>query len=69
MAKLLLLQLKAAADRRHGRGPARRHSSAAAHGFRFYSVLCILVLAATAATLALGLTLHRPNRAAASFPG
>ncbi|GJM97499.1 hypothetical protein PR202_ga14430 [Eleusine coracana subsp. coracana] len=74
MAKLLL-QLQAAADRRHGLGPARRHALPlrhAAHGGRFaarFALCCLLlVLAAAATTLALGLTLHRSSLAAASSP-
>ncbi|KAK3131226.1 hypothetical protein QOZ80_6BG0503710 [Eleusine coracana subsp. coracana] len=74
MAKLLL-QLQAAADRRHGLGPARRHTLPlrhAAHGSRFaarFALCCLLlVLAAAATTLALGLTLHRSSLAAASSP-
>ncbi|RCV23091.1 hypothetical protein SETIT_4G271600v2 [Setaria italica] len=71
----LLLQLQAAADRRHGHGsglgfvpgagrrhpPTPRHASAAGRFAPSCLVLCLLALAAAATTLALALalTLHR----------
>ncbi|PWZ24561.1 Glycosyltransferase family 64 protein C4 [Zea mays] len=63
MAKLLL-QLKAAADRRHGPGPGRRHPlaprHAAASATRF--VPACLALAAAAATTLVALALTLQNR-------
>ncbi|CAN6192925.1 unnamed protein product [Urochloa humidicola] len=75
----LLLQLQAAADRRHGGGlglrfgpglgrrhpPTPRHASAAGKFAPACLVLCLLALAAVASTLALALTLHGADPAAA----
>ncbi|CAL5040391.1 unnamed protein product [Urochloa decumbens] len=73
----LLLQLHAAADRRHGGGPGPgrrhpltpRHASAAGRFAPTALVLCLLALAAAVTTLALALTLHRHGHDPGAAPG